>query len=245
MIKFTLHDIFGYLLPGIITLAALTVLSWSFCFPSHELSLSWLADQKWPFFALVLLLAYFLGHVVACIAAMSMHYGTMEDSLPTNVADSIKLKAGDILGTRYDKASDSKAQDLLNAICDNYNLRHDKQPYREIREMLLYRIDFCRGLTVSFLVLAFSFMARSVIPGGGFELGHVKKDLNWPVVLTVIVLSLIGSSVSYVRFRRFRRLRLTQIAAAFLVLQHERAPKYPPENADPKPPEKPNPCREE
>jgi len=63
-IKVTLYDIFGYLLPGAVFFAGITILFWAIYIPRTSLVLFRLTIEIW---VLVLLLAYFSGHIVQAL----------------------------------------------------------------------------------------------------------------------------------------------------------------------------------
>jgi len=224
-IKVTLYDIFGYLLPGAVFLAAIAVLFWVIYIPQTPLVFVQLTIETW---VLILLLAYFSGHIVQALGNLLIEpfFSTKSlafsksraDSLPDALVQSAKSKASAMLGVDLKDIS----PEWLYRICDETVVQCGAIGDREVYQ---YREGFYRGLTVSFLMLFLSLVVRTAVPGTSLKLSDTLQAINGLVLLFFILISLAGSLLAFLRYRRFARYRVIQAIIGFLALQGSKGSK--------------------
>lgn len=218
-IKVTLYDIFGYLLPGAVFLAGMAILFWAIYIPRTTLLPVRLTIEIW---VLVLLLAYFSGHIVQALGNLLMNpFPSTESlvlsknragSLPDALVQSAKSKASVMLGVDLKDIS----PEWLFRICDETVVQCGAIGDREVYQ---YREGFYRGLTVSFLVLFLSLTVRTAVPGTSLKLLDNLQAISGSILLFFILISLAGSLLAFLRYRRFAKYRVEQAIIGFLALQ--------------------------
>jgi len=216
LVKFTLHDIFGYLFPGFVTLAAITIWASPDCL--SEASIQQYENIIWPMLIIALVIAYILGTVVTSVAGTFLVLGPMKEVLPESLTGRLDGAVTRILCEGWDKESDKQRSHLLDRTCDEYVLQLErKDRYLTKTEMFFYRIDYCRGSVVAFLVLGLSTFLSLVLRYGVLGTSTIAVHL---AILLVSAIAVVSFSE---RFKRFWRLRQYYIAINFLILHREKA----------------------
>lgn len=106
MVKFTLHDIFGYLFPGFVTLAAIAIWIWPYCLPQTMQALLDYRDLVWPLLLIALIAAYILGTLVTSIAGKILFFGPMQEVLPESIKKRLRSEVTSILGKGWEEQVD-------------------------------------------------------------------------------------------------------------------------------------------
>jgi hypothetical protein len=167
-IQVTLYDIFGYLLPGLVTLGALTIFSWAVFAAGTGLSTPRLSGAWW---IAIFVASYLLGHLIQAIANLAAariaRFGPSAlaalDWAPHGSAIPDRLG----FGTRPDAKAELWAQQVIEA-ADVIVAQDGKT---EDRTVYQYREGFYRGLTVAF-TLAFAAVVVRAFVGGDALLGR-------------------------------------------------------------------------
>lgn len=217
----TLYETFGYLLPGSVFLLGMAILFWAIYLPRMpfvpvELSLQWQL--------VLILLAYFVGHLNQALAnllakllpsseTIALSKG-FPGSLPDDLIKVVRLKVSEMLGVELKDIS----PEWLFRICDETLLQRGNCSDREIYQ---YREGFYRGLTLSFLGLAISLTVRAIIPGAALQIIRAVQPISIAELLFFIILALLGSWLTFRRYRRFGIYRVTHAIIGFLALQEQ------------------------
>ncbi len=218
----TLYEIFGYLLPGVVSLTAIMILLWAFYMPQSTLALTDLSAQA---YIALLVLAYLLGHLTQALgnllvkkvlvspeeAALSKGQAA---SIPYDLVQRARLKAGKMLGIDLEDISPG----WLFRICDETLVQRG---ICSDRDMYIYREGFYRGTMVSMLVLAVALTVRAVIPGTSLRIATSVQAISALVFVFFIILSLAGTWLAFQRYRRFSNYRVTHAVLSFLILQEQ------------------------
>jgi hypothetical protein len=221
-IQVTLYDIFGYLLPGFIFLAGITILFWAIFIPATPVSLSITTFDAW---IVILVGAYIAGHMVQATSNLLTKKMTPAESLvlskghpdsfPDEVIDSATLKVEAILGV---KSKDIKPS-LLYQVCVEAVAQFGSTSDRDI---YIYREGFYRGLTVSFMVLFVALIIRGSISGALLEISGTTQLVSTSMLIFFSVIALIAALLSYNRFIRFGLYRVREAVIGFLLLEKKK-----------------------
>ncbi len=221
-IKITLYDIFGYLFPGIIFLAAIATLFWVIYIPHTPFVLIRLTIEIW---VLVLLLAYFSGHIAQALGNLFIKlFPSVESivlakgkagSFPESIIESAKSKASTLLGIDLKDINSETLFSICDEVVVQYGVVEDRDVYQ-------YREGFYRGFAVSFLLFSLSLIVRTMVSGASLKLSNALRPISWYIFLFFIVLSLVCSLLSFLRYRRFARYRVRRAIIGFLSLQRSK-----------------------
>ena len=224
-IEVTLYDIFGYLLPGLTSLAGIAILFWAICYPGTPLRVPETLSANWW---AVVIPAYIVGHLTQAVANMvEKHLPQIEDRvlserwaghLPGALVSAARSKVGRIAGMPPEQID----SDLLYRICDEVVLQSG---VTADRDLYIYREGFYRGLAVSFLLLLVSLVVRALAPGASLSISGSLHPVTKGALSFGALLSLIGIVLCYVRYRRFGGYRATQAVLGFLVIEGKQAEK--------------------
>ena len=157
-LKLTLYDFFGYLLPGGVLLAGLSILFWNIFNPLRPMRLIPLNLESW---VVVTFLAYLSGHMASAItyvigenerfkrlASLFPPNHTILSALPKEMTDAARSKACTVLGLASKVINDER----LYGICDQ---TLEESGSTEGRVVFQYREGFYRGMTISLSAFLF------------------------------------------------------------------------------------------
>lgn len=229
-LSFTLYEVWGYLLPGGMTLLAFVVLYWSCFVPGVPLgipnfragSLTWIA---------VIMASYVLGHAVQAvgnvffreveISVLNSHKGRA----PTWIRERARQAASEILKVVPDQLEPR----WIFRTLDEYALQIGNVGDRDI---FVYREGFYRGTALSLFILSVALLVRMFVPGASILFTKGLFYLSfWELLTTVLLVA----SVGYLfvrRYQRFAEYRVTRAILAALVVQGAPARRLPSESAD-------------
>jgi len=235
-IQVTLYDLFGYLMPGTIFLVATAILLWTVVFPIESVTVVG-ANGAWCIFGLssvgiirlgwwlIVLLAYFSGHMaqaignvlVGCIKSIdSLKLSLWQiDEIPEPIMTLARLNAVSMFGSAV-KNIDSL---WLYRLCDASIAQCGSI---EDRELYQHREGFYRGLTVAFLMLGLSVSLRAIVPGASFQTEQNTFLVPFVALVFLILISLVGVLLSFLRYRRFYSYRVTSAILGFITLPKKR-----------------------
>jgi hypothetical protein len=198
-IQVTLYDIFGYLLPGSVAVAALAVLSWSIFWPSHPLVLT----STIPKVALVCLLftMYLTGHLVQglgnLVDSLARRWKLLDEMpISSKLADVVRSSTVSRFGSEVESM---KAGELFG-LCDQTLLCHGSLGDREI---FMYREGFYRGNFVALTLLSIAFLFRMASRPIFVSVFGVNAELWRRHVLFAALLSGLGAVLAFRRYIRF------------------------------------------
>jgi hypothetical protein len=218
-ISVTLYDIFGYLVPGAMTLLAIVIAAWTATTPRTTLQLIPQSAQLWVAAALV---AYVAGHVVQAIANLLARCipspervvlaGRGVATIPKCLADAVRER----LGARLGVPGDGLPPECVYALCDETVVQRG---VTDDRQMYVYREGFYRGMAVAFLLLSLSIIARAFVPGGAVKVGSTMQPMAWGLWALLAALSAAATYFMFARYQRFAAYRVTRAILGFLALE--------------------------
>lgn len=213
----TLYEIFGFLLPGVVLFTGLVIVFWTVFYPHVPLTPGWFAHDAWLPAASV---SYFLGHLAQALANYSIGPHPREEDLilprsrterlPDALVELAVSKTAETVGVPRSDMS----LELALRICDEVVARNGNSEDREIYQ---YREGFYRGLTIASAVLGLSLFARAAIRGALLSLSGAAVPIGGAELCGLGLLSLVGSRLSFLRYRRFARYGATQALIGFLL----------------------------
>ena len=219
-LSFTLYEILGYLMPGLIATAALSISLWAIFHGDSVLPLTFWRLSPTGVFA-SLFVAYMLGHLVQALAnpvLKGADKSVMSGDDPAILV--AKQRALELFqGTTID--SNKISDDWLERAMDERCIQVGQQGDREI---FTYREGFYRGTTVAMVFLCVGLavcilagnlrllIANTVFAPSRCELG------------VMLVISALGAWGLYRRFERFSKYRVNRVIAAFIALPERPGP---------------------
>ena len=194
--KFTLYDVFGYLVPGSLLGVALLLFWWSAFYTNHVAILD--SNFSLPVWGLLGLISYLFGHLVQAGGNLLLDHRAKSElcnDMP-QVFAAAQEAATRQLGS---EAIQGISTSHLSAYMDEYVVQHGSLGDRE---MFRYREGFYRGMTISWAVLALALLVRSIAGTPSVRL--------LPGVLTVSVWQMcaaaaISATTAYLYYHRFLR----------------------------------------
>ncbi len=233
--EITLYDVLGYLFPGFIFLVALIVLFWAVFSPTTALlPLFQNADDigEW---SLVVIAAYILGHLVQGIgnaafrrlpSTRSLVFSRSETAAAGihRLPEPLVSKARSRLAARLEVREEDIDDSLLYQLCDEFVMQSGIKEIISNREIYIYREGFYRGMTVSLALLFLSLMVVMGItlnPAASLKLSDDLPPANLAMLLPLNSLLVIGTWLSFQRYRRFGGYRVRQALLGFLVMGKE------------------------
>jgi hypothetical protein len=222
-LQVTLYEVFGYLIPGMVHLAALALLFWALFFPAPVIAFDIPTGELWVAF---LVLAYIAGHMAQAVGNLVektikpveqlVIENTAPDRLPQAVVDACRAKATEL--TKADMSGASPR--WLYRACDDAVIRTGKIGEREI---YVYREGFYRGIFVSFSLMAVALVALCIRLFCVAERQLMLARAQWGVtqwqLVFLALLSAIWAALSFRRYRRFGEYRTTHALLGFLTVQ--------------------------
>jgi len=214
-LRFTLYEIFGYVIPGLPTEAALVFIYWFLFHADHPLQIA-TGTLLSVDFAAVLLFAYLLGHSVQAVANLVLRFKD-DELLCKGSADSKRIlleTAHRLAGAQLGVETGKLAFKEFFRYMDEYAVQSGATAERD---MFTYREGFYRGNAVAVGLLAIVVAVR--IPFGGVVI-QVSSNLFNASRGELGFLAAVLAAVSFMCFRRFRRFseyRVNKVLNAFIV----------------------------
>jgi len=220
-LQVTLYDIFGYFLPGVILVFALSILFWTLFWPASPYVIY--TEFSIPVLVIVAFIAYVAGHLAqACgnfLEKLPEAKKTIEDELP--LSKELNARFREALVERFGNSAKHLSARETYQLCDQTLIHHGSLAEREI---FSYREGFYRGICVSFMVLGIALIVR--LFRSPVQLWVVDSPLNisyGPLILAAL-LSVFGAWLSFRRYLRFATLRICTCLTRFLALSTEPEP---------------------
>lgn len=232
-LQFTLYELFGYLLPGAVFCAGLSLLFWAIFYPQPHVEFDLKTVEVW---VASLGFAYLGGHVAQAIGNIfAKQFSSAEErvvndekSFPSSFVKACRAKIAKtlkqcddislVLPDSSEPANDLSAQ-WLYRFCDDAMLRTGKLGEREV---YVYREGFYRGAFIGFLVLATGLFSLALRLWFGTE-DHKARlgvlDLTGWRLIYFVVLAGIASRLLWNRYCRFADYRVTQALLGYLAIK--------------------------
>jgi hypothetical protein len=219
-LQVTLYEIFGYLVPGAISLAAVSILYWTF-FVAHPCDLDSITTSGWWGLAAV---SYVAGHLTQALTnnlflrwrkptvSLVLEKGSPL-SLPQNVSDAAQEFACSIFkqpgGTALPPA-------VVYDVCDTFVQQKGKT---ESRDIYIYREGFYRGMFLATGLLAAAMIWRAFCQDSRLIVsGKFIHFSSWELVAFACVFA-IASILFFQRYRRFGKYLIANSIYAALILK--------------------------
>lgn len=215
-LNFTLYEIFGYLMPGLVAFAGIIVLFWVVFHGESVLPLSLWRISSSGILA-ILFIAYLLGHAVQALANVIFTGADRE------VISDVKNPIIAVARTRAQAMFPEIEKELddhmwLVRVMDECCIQGGHEGDREI---FTYREGFYRGAMLAALVFGTGILMSAVIGNLKFRIGEaVLIPSRWELGLALLITLLLALGF-YKRFQRFSQFRVSRVIAAFLVLSRK------------------------
>jgi hypothetical protein len=213
-VSFTLYEILGYLMPGLIAVASFSISFWTIFHGDCVLPLSFWRLSPTGVLAL-LFLTYLLGHLVQALANPLLKGA---DKAIMSAADPAVLVAKQralklFEGTPADvsKISDDWLERVMDERCIQVGQLGD-------REIFTYREGFYRGSTVATVLFCVGLVICIFAGNLRLLVGDTIFALSRLELTVILAISVLGAWGLYKRFRRFSEYRVNRVVAAFIAL---------------------------
>ncbi|HYT89872.1 MAG TPA: hypothetical protein VEL76_14295 [Gemmataceae bacterium] len=222
-LQVTLYDIFGFLIPGTVFLAAVGLLFGAVYLPQSQAPLVTLDAAGW---VVLVLVAYLAGHMAQSLGNLleKLYKATetvvLEGQGPYRLPDVIIVACRTKVQETLDVAASGLDPRWLYRVCDDAVIRSGKIGERDV---YIYREGFYRGAAVSFALLTFAVVTllvrlylagqHTILAGWATEREHL-----W----FLFTLSLGCSYLAFRRYRRFGMYRVTHAMIGFLTVKDEK-----------------------
>lgn len=218
-LKFSLYEVFGYLLPGYLVMLSLYFLFLQFLRDVEIINIDILFNAKVGFVFGVF--SYFAGHAVQGVSNIILKGITIEKILKNDGCSSWGGINGEMIESAKGKieklflmknVDDLKLNEVLK-ICDAYVVQNGNT---EEREIYVYREGFYRGMFLSIIVSLLPLSVFGFTGGGSFILG--SKEIVFSRLDFVVFFVLAGFSVwlSFERYKRFFSYRVEHSISSFV-----------------------------
>lgn len=214
-IKFTLYEVFGYFLPGLLFLSAWAVLAWACFWSTSPLNIAAAISfsNTWLFMAVS---AYVLGHICQAVGNLiGKRWVNVEDKLLASAGEHDSLVNAAIHRVGVDYGIDAKdlGPKWLYAIFDQAVVASG---HVEDRDIYIYREGFYRGSAVALFALGVAILIRWRVPEASLVFCGTEVALP-PGFTFVLGLLVIGASaLTFTRWIRFGKYRVSHSLVVFL-----------------------------
>ena len=218
--QFTLYEIFGYLIPGIITLCAAAMIFGAF-FVNAPLNIDGINSS---IVTGLLFCSYLTGHFTQAFSNQ-----VFTSFLKPTVDLVLKPGSSLSLSPALIKESESVAKSLIKSsstndlkpsqifeVCDIHLQQFGKT---ETRDIFVYREGFYRGVCTSFAFLAIGFSVRLFCLQSEFKFTGMYYHLSKTQLVLLTLASLLFSYLFFNRFRRFGRYLVANAVLSALVIK--------------------------
>jgi hypothetical protein len=212
---FTLYEMFGYILPGGITLLGLCVLDWAFFVPSLPLGISTFQAGivTW---VCVVVASYLLGHASQAVGNIFIKgvetgvLGSQHGSAPHWMKERARQTAVEILNVHSDQLEPLWVFRTL----DEYTVQVGKAGDRDI---FIYREGFYRGTAVALFFLSATLIIRMLFAGCSIQFSKGLFLVSRSELLITALTTTVVGLLFIRRFHRFAEYRITRAVLAALI----------------------------
>ena len=216
-LSFTLYEIFGYFLPGVVGVTAIAILFWAFFLPGTPLPVHSVELSKLWYFCLAIL-SYYAGHVLQGISRSL--FKNPDEQVLARQADMAPLvkRAQEQLATQLGMAQTEKPGSSMTArLCDELAVQYGQLGDRDV---FVYREGFYRGSVASFLLLDIALLVRCLFSGAALKLpSHVFVISSWQLIFAMGVVTC-SVFLLLQRYKHFAALRVMRGVLAFVSLSY-------------------------
>lgn len=216
-LSFTLYEVFGYFLPGVVGVASLAILFWALFIPATPLPVHSVELSKLWYFGLVIV-SYYAGHVLQGISRSlfknpddTVLAGQKGDMLPV-----VKRAQEQIAVSLGMAQTETPGSSMTVRLSDEVAVQHGQLGDRDV---FVYREGFYRGSAASFILLDLALLARWIVPGSqlGFSPTHTFDVSRWQLTF---VIGVVSCSIFFLlgRYKHFAALRVMRGVLAFVSL---------------------------
>lgn len=228
-LQVTLYDIFGYFLPGVIVVLALSILFWTFFWPTSPYVVY--TDFSIPVVVIFAFAAYVAGHVAQGVGNLLEKLPSakqvIDGSLPTT--DDLATSLREALVKRFGRGAQELPPREIYQLCDQTLIHHGSLGEREI---FSYREGFYRGVCVAMVALAVAFIVRLLRPPIQLWIVDSPIAVTYGPLTFAALLSSMGAWLSFRRYLHFAKLRIYTCLLRFLALSTGAATPKESENPD-------------
>ena len=214
-LAFTLYEVFGYLLPGGVTLLAFLLLYWALLVPRVPLGIATYQPGLVTWTAVVIA-SYLLGHAVQGVRQLLG--GPIEDEA---LSGTDKAWMQQLAINSAAKLVGIEAQQLNLAwavrVLDEYSVQAGKQ---DDRDVFVYREGFYRGCAIALFFLTLALLVRFFVPGSSIQLTKGLFYVSGSQILSTAVITSLAGRLYVRRYRRFAEYRVTRAILAALVIRN-------------------------
>lgn len=211
-LRITLYEVFGYLAPGLLGVAALAVGIWSIYLPSVPLT----ADVIKPrpvFFFLIAFVAYILGHFLQAVG--NLHTRAEKRKRLCRDCQSLQAAAVEALKNKYQITTVCESLSDVTALAFAIMSQTGKA---DAYEVFVYREGFYRAGYISFAMLAFSFLLRAM-----HSTFISVRGITLTIPISLLIVSFLFCATCSVffllRFRRFGEYRVKHVLGVISISQ--------------------------
>jgi hypothetical protein len=206
-VQVTLYDIFGYLLPGFVALAALGALFWAVVAPHHPVTVPNWSGEIW---LAVIVSAYLAGHLLQ--AAANVVWQLLRRSETPRICEVLKTLPAD-LRKALETVCGSSDPDVIYAVSDAAVLQKGNASEREI---FTYREGFYRGMVAAFSVAIIAVIVRWARGGAVYVEGGKTHSVPASAFAFLLGLFCLAAVLSFGRNTRFARFRVAAAIWGFV-----------------------------
>lgn len=218
-LRISLYEVFGYLIPGALAVAAFALGFWAFFSASQKITVHPFAPEGWIAFGT---LSYLAGHVIQglCNVLTENIEWTKRvlcpetEHVPPIIHGALVPRIRRLTGLDL-----SSEPGLLQSVCASLIADRGTQPDREVFE---YREGFYRGLMVSFALIAACLALAAMRTPLELLLWEVSSTFSRGAVLTLAATACVSSVISALRYKRFASHHKRVVMLGVLVLDDGR-----------------------
>ena len=204
-LRFTLYEIIGYMAPGVVGLAALSIVFWAAFLPQHAIEIANNSHTKEEL-ALFLFAAYTIGHLVQGLCNYHPSPEKLAERRAKHAALISNARAG--LSSRCSMNLDKYDLGQIVALAQTYLLHTGKT---EDHEIFLYREGFYRGSSASYALLGVALLFRVFRGETRLVMSGATVDVSPHAIVFLSLISILISVVFYQRYIRFSNYRLQNL----------------------------------
>ena len=221
-LRISLYELFGHVVPGAVTLAAVVIATWAVFYPRDPLDVDRLTSLPWY---LLLLTAYLAGVGTQAVAGsigsrlstrlrIDLTEAALEPELRKLVERARQL-LDDLFGLDFRHAD----LDWVFRVCDETVARSENA---SDRESYIYREGQFRALSVSFCAFAAAALARALVTDAAVRLDGKVSPIPSEMWFALAGGAFVLAVLSFTRFRYTLRRRFARAVAGFVVSQSGR-----------------------
>lgn len=215
-LSFTLYEVFGYFLPGVVGITAISILFWAIFWPTTPVPVQNVELSKLWYFILVVV-SYYCGHVLQDISR-SWFKNPDESVLDKPKSDLLPIVqcARQKIAAALDvNPSEGLSGSALVRVSDEVALQYGQPGDRDV---FVYREGFYRGSIAAFLLLDVALLVRCIVPGSALRLPPPNSDVSRGQL--IFLMSVVSCGLFFLarRYRHFAALRVMRGILAFVSL---------------------------